>query len=139
GAKTMIHADTNVPFGESSCVSCGTCRQVCPTGAIRKLTMEEKGKVRIGLAMIDRSLCLPFAYGVPCLVCEEVCPTSPKAVVMTTTTERGRILKQPRVDLDKCVGCGICEAKCPIVGRPAITVISLGESRRPENRELWRP
>lgn len=33
GAETMIHADMNLPFGESSCVSCGTCRQVCPTGA----------------------------------------------------------------------------------------------------------
>ncbi len=34
GAQTMIHADMNVPFGESSCVSCGTCLQVCPTGAL---------------------------------------------------------------------------------------------------------
>lgn len=34
GAKTMITADLNVPFGESSCVSCGTCLQVCPTGAL---------------------------------------------------------------------------------------------------------
>ena len=34
GAETMIIADMNVPFGESSCVSCGTCLQVCPTGAL---------------------------------------------------------------------------------------------------------
>lgn len=34
GAKTMITADLDVPFGESSCVSCGTCLQVCPTGAL---------------------------------------------------------------------------------------------------------
>ena len=34
GAKTMINADMNSPFGESSCVSCGTCLQVCPTGAL---------------------------------------------------------------------------------------------------------
>jgi formate dehydrogenase major subunit len=34
GAKSMIHADANVPFGESSCISCGTCQQVCPTGAL---------------------------------------------------------------------------------------------------------
>ncbi len=34
GAKTMICADMDVPFGESSCVSCGTCLQVCPTGAL---------------------------------------------------------------------------------------------------------
>lgn len=34
GARTMIIADDDVPFGESSCVSCGTCLQVCPTGAL---------------------------------------------------------------------------------------------------------
>ncbi len=34
GAKTMITADLNVPFGDSSCISCGTCLQVCPTGAL---------------------------------------------------------------------------------------------------------
>ncbi|HVM60025.1 MAG TPA: 2Fe-2S iron-sulfur cluster-binding protein [Verrucomicrobiae bacterium] len=34
GARTMICADDDVPFGESSCVSCGTCLQVCPTGAL---------------------------------------------------------------------------------------------------------
>ena len=34
GAKTMINADMNLPFGDSSCVSCGTCLQVCPTGAL---------------------------------------------------------------------------------------------------------
>jgi len=34
GARSMIMADHDVPFGESSCVECGTCLQVCPTGAL---------------------------------------------------------------------------------------------------------
>jgi len=34
GAESMIHADANVPFGESTCISCGTCMQVCPTGSL---------------------------------------------------------------------------------------------------------
>ncbi|MGQ9552487.1 MAG: molybdopterin-dependent oxidoreductase [Anaerolineae bacterium] len=34
GAKTMVVADLDVPFGESSCISCGSCLQVCPTGAL---------------------------------------------------------------------------------------------------------
>ncbi len=34
GSKTMISADMGVPFGDSSCISCGTCLQVCPTGAL---------------------------------------------------------------------------------------------------------
>jgi len=34
GSRTMVIADDDVPFGESTCVSCGTCLQVCPTGAL---------------------------------------------------------------------------------------------------------
>jgi formate dehydrogenase major subunit len=34
GSESMIHADANIPLGESSCISCGTCLQVCPTGAL---------------------------------------------------------------------------------------------------------
>ena len=34
GVKTFVIADLNVPLGQSSCVSCGTCIQVCPTGAL---------------------------------------------------------------------------------------------------------
>ncbi|MBN2006854.1 MAG: (2Fe-2S)-binding protein [Anaerolineae bacterium] len=34
GARSMVMADLDVPFGESSCVECGTCLQVCPTGAL---------------------------------------------------------------------------------------------------------
>ena len=34
GAATMVHADSNLRWGDSSCISCGTCMQVCPTGAI---------------------------------------------------------------------------------------------------------
>lgn len=34
GAATVVIADTNVPLGQSTCVSCGSCVQVCPTGAL---------------------------------------------------------------------------------------------------------
>lgn len=34
GAKSLLVADTGVPLGESTCISCGTCVQVCPTGAL---------------------------------------------------------------------------------------------------------
>jgi len=34
GSESMVRADANIPLGESSCISCGTCTQVCPTGAL---------------------------------------------------------------------------------------------------------
>jgi formate dehydrogenase major subunit len=34
GAKSMIVADTDIPLGESTCIKCGSCVQVCPTGAL---------------------------------------------------------------------------------------------------------
>lgn len=34
GNESMVRADANIPLGESSCISCGTCTQVCPTGAL---------------------------------------------------------------------------------------------------------
>ncbi|OGW41617.1 MAG: (4Fe-4S)-binding protein [Nitrospirae bacterium GWD2_57_9] len=120
---------------------CTLCGQVCPTGAIKKLKLEEKIKVRIGLAMIDKGRCLPWAHARPCIVCEEVCPTSKKAIWFESAKVRDRqgkplMVKQPYVDLELCIGCGICEAKCPVLGRPAISVTSVGESRSRENQLL---
>jgi ferredoxin len=91
--------------------------------------------------MIDRSRCLPFAHGMSCIVCEEVCPTSPKAIYFEEVPVKGRdgrerSFKQPHVDLEKCIGCGICETKCPVLGRPAVTVTSVGETRSKDNRLL---
>ena len=45
-------------------------------------------------------------------------------------------VKQPRIDLDLCIGCGICETKCPVRGQPVIYVISTGESRSRDNQLL---
>lgn len=46
GAKTFVIADLNVPLGESTCVSCGTCVQVCPTGALIDRRSAYLGKER---------------------------------------------------------------------------------------------
>ncbi|MDX9714999.1 MAG: 4Fe-4S binding protein [Dissulfurispiraceae bacterium] len=121
--------------------NCTLCGQVCPTGAIKKLTKQEKAETKIGLAMIDKNRCLPYTHGINCIVCEEVCPTPQKAIWFENAAAVDRKgnkvrLKQPRVDLDLCIGCGICEAKCPVVDQPAIYVTSIGESRSKDNRLL---
>ena len=113
---------------------CSLCTQVCPTGAIRELKINDKIKVRIGSAWINKNRCLPYALGEPCNVCEEKCPTSPKAIKMIEAGSEqpdGDWVppKIPVVDLDLCIGCGICETKCPVTDDPAIYCTSLGESR----------
>jgi polyferredoxin len=120
---------------------CTLCGQVCPTGAIKKMPIEEKIKVKMGIAMIDKGRCLPYAHARPCIVCEEVCPTTKKAIWLEEAKVKERngkeiLVKQPHIDLELCIGCGICEAKCPVLGRPAIYVFNVGESRSKENRLL---
>ncbi|MCK4237443.1 MAG: 4Fe-4S dicluster domain-containing protein, partial [Candidatus Krumholzibacteria bacterium] len=119
--------------------NCNLCSQVCPTGAIRKISVEEKKEIRIGLAFIDKDRCIPYAFGRNCIVCEEHCPIPDKAITFDeekTVDKDGKrfMLKKPVVDPELCTGCGICEYKCPVVDIPAIRITSVGESRSEENR-----
>jgi len=121
---------------------CTLCGQVCPTGAIRELDLDKKSTTAIGVAVIDTGRCLPYAFGIPCIVCEEMCPIADKAIWLETRTIAKRDgtavrLRVPRVDPEKCIGCGTCEAHCPVAGKPAIYVISTGESRSEDNRLLF--
>jgi ferredoxin len=108
---------------------CTLCGQVCPTQAIQELTLPEKLVTVIGKANINTNRCLPYAYGVNCAVCQEHCPTADKAIVFKDVpgemTTDGQPLKQPVVVYDLCVGCGICEFKCPVGGTAAIVVTSM--------------
>ncbi len=120
-----------VGYCEYNCTLCG---QVCPTGAIRRLSQEEKHKTKLGLAEVDRSACLPWKGTSECIVCEEHCPTPQKAIKLRwedAADEDGNVrpLKRPYVDDELCVGCGICETKCPLADKSAILVTRRGESR----------
>jgi ferredoxin-type protein NapF len=120
---------------------CSLCSQVCPTRAIQTLTLEQKKKIRIGTAFFDRNRCLPYASARTCIVCEEHCPTPKKAIwfeeVSVLGADGGRVtVKQPHVNLDLCIGCGICETKCPIADERGVRVTSVGESRHPKNQIL---
>ena len=210
-------------------LQCTACGHVCPTGAIQRLTVEEKmglaefadhGPVKLGTAHYDFGRCLPWSKNIPCVVCEEVCPVSPKAIhseyrqmllrdgkklvaAATATavtlrdypkpgesvgepctfrpqeyrgdqttsyhvqlldrnggpTRQYRIkgndadtilidgaldpvpkpgdvaalnleFKVPKIDTELCIGCGICEHECPVVGdRRAVYVTAEGETR----------
>lgn len=107
--------------------NCTLCSQVCPTGAIQKLTQKEKHAFVIGKAVFDKDKCLVYAQKKGCIVCEEHCPTHDKAIKFTgiqTIDLNGDMvyLKQPFVDEKLCIGCGICEHICPVEGKAAIFV-----------------
>jgi polyferredoxin len=134
--------------------SCVLCSEVCPTGAIWQITLKGKGwvaggatqksqPVRLGTAFYDRGRCLPWALATDCIVCEEWCPVSPKAIYVEETkvidsSGNTKILKQPRVDPSRCVGCGACEYACPLQEKPAVYVTSIGESRSPNSQILLK-
>jgi polyferredoxin len=95
---------------------CQVCQQVCPNRAIPLQTLEQKQSTPIGTARIDEKLCVVYKEKLNCLVCEEVCPVPEKAIRYEVSGERsdeGEALREPRMVPELCIGCGICEAKCP--------------------------
>jgi len=212
GLENLWTPVLNNRIGSSGCqLNCVACGQVCPTSAIRPVTLSEKlgtddfataGPIRIGTAFVDRGRCLPWAMAKPCIVCQENCPVSPKAIYtqeyletvtggiltvkkatkntietnenklvldkfatgdyycavngeeirkITANTENiitisqhnpfGKIpsadskievrirLQRPCVDIEKCIGCGVCEHECPVSGKRAIRISAEGETR----------
>ncbi|GAG09508.1 unnamed protein product, partial [marine sediment metagenome] len=110
--------------------SCNLCGQVCPTEAILPLTVEQKQKASMGLAYFNKDLCIPYARYEDCIVCEEHCPTPDKAIKIEqkeTTLPDGtvKLVKYPYVIRELCIGCGICEYKCPLPGEAGI--VTTGE------------
>lgn len=90
GLEALWTPVLNFRIGTSGCeLNCVACGHVCPTAAIRPITQDEKrgtgkyedkGPIRIGAAFVDRGRCLPWAMDTPCIVCEENCPVTPKAI-----------------------------------------------------------
>ena len=107
---------------------CAICGHVCPTGAIRKLSYEDKRFVKIGTAVVDRHRCLAWEQNRECLVCDEVCPYNAIEGKVVQTIKGP--FKVPVVDEDLCIGCGMCEQQCPISDTAAIVVYKFGENRR---------
>jgi len=109
--------------------NCNACGQVCPTGAIPELTLDAKRLTPIGLARVDRNRCLPWAYNIDCIVCEEACPVGNKAIrldLLETKNGRGETvtMQRPYVIKELCTGCGMCEHQCPMEGEAAIRVFA---------------
>lgn len=95
---------------------CNACTTVCPSGALQRLSLEQKNRYVIGTAEVDSSLCL---WGVSeCNACVRSCPY--EAVKIRWNEEAYESF--PGVDAAKCNGCGACEAACPTGDLKAIKV-----------------
>jgi len=211
----------NNRIGSSGCqLNCVACGQVCPTSAIRPITLAEKhgldefakaGPIKLGTAFFDRNRCLPWAMDKPCIVCQENCPVSPKAIytqecfntirdgILTVRNTVGNVietaeetllpgkfatgdyycatesdlrwkitantensieillderfkkipaegnkievqvrLQKPFVDIERCIGCGVCEHECPVSGKKAVRITAEGETRSADRALLLK-
>ncbi|MHC4607107.1 MAG: 4Fe-4S binding protein [Planctomycetota bacterium] len=101
---------------------CNNCGQVCPTGAIRALPLEEKRAARIGLAVVNEETCLPYAGRENCLLCEQACTEMGYDAielmqVRTEVDDEGNPIEgtgyfAPVILPERCVGCGLCQKEC---------------------------
>ena len=89
---------------------CNRCSQVCPTGAIRPITIEERTAEKVGHAVWIRKNCLCVTEGVECGNCARHCPT--EAIEMIPLEDNDEMWV-PAVNEEKCIGCGACENLCP--------------------------
>jgi polyferredoxin len=103
--------------------TCNLCGTVCPTDAIRSLSLEEKKHAKIGTAFIDRDRCLVWEQDRLCFICDEQCPYN--AIVYRWKDG----FRRPFVIDNKCNGCGFCEQACPLQGESAIQVTAQNEIR----------
>ncbi len=103
---------------------CTACGEACPTGAIARVPAKRKKTIQIGLAVIDRARCLPWAGGERCVICLDACPPDYDAIELRRI---GTGEFRPYVKEQLCTGCGICEYKCPVEGESAIRVVAVKE------------
>lgn len=97
-------------FNEGYCrLECTKCSDVCPSGAILPVNVEDKSSIKIGTAVVDAGLCISASAGQHCGLCSRSCPTGAIKMVMTEDGNR-----RPVVNEEACIGCGSCEYHCPV-------------------------
>ena len=96
---------------------CTRCSEVCPTGAITKITKEEKTQYHVGTARVNPDLCV-VEEGIECGNCARHCPAG--AIKLVKDEQTG--YRRPVVNEERCIGCGACENLCPARPISAITV-----------------
>lgn len=91
---------------------CTKCSEVCPAGAIKPISREEKSSTQIGHAVWVKANCVVITDDVDCGNCERHCPSGAITMVAQNPDDDGS-RKIPVVNTARCIGCGACEALCP--------------------------
>ncbi len=130
GTAFLPHLD----MSQGACAEyCNDCTKACPTGALKPLTIDEKRVHQLGLAVIERSICLAWTDGEHCLVCQEFCPYQ----AVGNDPRPGDNLPRPVMKPELCRGCGVCENQCPAIrAGKAIRIHGLLTQRKMKHIDL---
>ena len=101
---------------------CTRCSEICPAGAIRPISVEEKSSIQIGHAVVDLSTCVVNTDNVRCGNCAEHCPVGAIRMVRKNPDDP-KSPRIPTVNEERCIGCGACENLCPARPFTAIHVV----------------
>ena len=91
---------------------CVKCSEVCPTGAIKPITKEEKTAIQIGHAVWIADNCVVNRDNQKCDNCFRHCPTGAIQMVAKNPDDK-KSPKIPVINTERCIGCGACENLCP--------------------------
>ncbi len=107
-----------IEFHDDYCLeTCNQCTVVCPSGAIGSVALEAKVAATIGVPAVNMDLCL-LSDDRECSICRNRCPF--EAIRLEFSEELYTLT--PRVDLERCPGCGACQVACPTQPEKAIVV-----------------
>ncbi|MCQ2316819.1 MAG: 4Fe-4S dicluster domain-containing protein [Bacteroidales bacterium] len=91
---------------------CTACSEVCPAGAIRKVSREEKSSIQIGHAVFIAKNCVSFNGEAECGNCARRCPSGAITMMHSDSDDESSPMV-PIVNQERCIGCGACEHVCP--------------------------
>lgn len=125
GLSTLMQPEVSYERGYCR-PECTKCSEVCPAGAILKITPADKSAIQVGHAVWVKANCVPLTDGVECGNCARHCPTG-AITMIPSNPDAEDSPKIPVVNEERCIGCGACENLCP--ARPFSAIYVEGHER----------